>query len=307
MVTKTATRPSPRPSLSHSQSYRSSKASTTPVSPLPRDAVSVGQPLPPSTLIRSPGIPEGFATTPNYFGLVIDHAGDTREAGGSPRNERSVLASSVLSFDAGSPRPIAIVSHTEHEVLKDETASKNAFKDQSFSYFTSNPGADYMCHSLDGKSAGSEAQGPWPSPKTTPAAHSKSGIMDHDAVRDSAYSSSSELRLPSDSSMDTASFSDESPTNVMSPIRRHALSHLEDRHRRFSSPTKVDPRSPQLKLQSRGLHARSTSVISGCDDGPITVAPAQLKDMIERLSPSEYLLLDLRVFPNSPNPELKTH
>jgi len=59
---------------------------------------------------------------------------------------------------------------------------------------------------------------------------------------------------------------------------------------------KADPPSPHFK--QRGVqHHRADTLPSSLEDGPVMIAPAQLRDMIEHLPSSQFLLLDLRAFP----------
>jgi protein-tyrosine phosphatase len=52
-----------------------------------------------------------------------------------------------------------------------------------------------------------------------------------------------------------------------------------------------------MKLQQRGQHRRADTLPSALEDGPTMLSPAKLRDMLERLPSSQFLLLDLRVFP----------
>jgi hypothetical protein len=147
----------------------------------------------------------------------------------------------------------------------------------------------------------------YPSPKSRPRGREDTpDRMDLDGGRDSAYVSSAESKRTSESSMNAPSFFDiprqQSPSNMTSPasqVQRNVLSHLDDRHPRLSLPqNRADPPSPQLKIQQRGLaHHRADTLPSSLADGPVMIAPAQLKEMVDHLPSSQFLLLDLRVFP----------
>ena len=206
---------------------------------------------------------------------------------------------------------MSIDSNTEHEAFKRQTSSSHGFNGGhgNFSYFTSTPGSVVKLHHPDGNPVRPESQGPSPSPKSMPKLRHESpdkvevsgGIGIH-----SAYASSPELKLASDSLVDTTSFSDESPSNMVSPVRRHMPSHIDDRDRRLSlSPTTTDDRSPYMMHQFRGQHNSEGSLTSARDVGPAMIAPAQLKDMIESVPCSEFILLDLRVFPQFSQSRIK--
>ena len=299
MVTKTATRPSPRSSHSHShsQTFRSSKTPTTPVSPLPRAAMSVGQPFPPSTnpLRRSSTTQDVKATSPSYFGIIVDSAGDSREPGAAQNETWNAPSSSMLSFSAGSPKPKPIEPSTETETFKKQAASNNG--SGSFSYFTS--GAGPMRPRLSGRN---DSQGSSPSPKTIPKPRRQSPeAIDLDrGSRDSSYISPIELRSASASSSDAPAFSDGSPASILSPVQRHVLSPVNDKHRLHSMlPAKRD----MAALMTKGQHRRESHVAR--EHGAAMVEAAQLKDMIEKLPCSEFILLDLRVFPQFSEARIK--
>lgn len=123
--------------------------------------------------------------------------------------------------------------------------------------------------------------------------------MDLDGGRDSAYVS----KRTSETSMNAPSFFDiprqASPARMtMSPVQRNVLSRLDDRHPRLSLPqNKADPPSPSLKAPKTFQNQRADTLPSALEDGPVLITPAQLRDMIDHLPSSQFLLLDLRVFP----------
>lgn len=150
-----------------------------------------------------------------------------------------------------------------------------------------------------------------PSPKSQQQVYEGApDSMELDGGRDSAYVSSSEAKRVPQTSMNAPSFFDiprqQSPANMMSPVQRNILSHLDDRHPRLSLPqNKADPPSPHQKLQGRGQHHRADTLPSSLEDGPVMIAPAQLKEMFERLPAAQILLLDLRVFPQFSQSRIK--
>jgi tyrosine-protein phosphatase 2/3 len=305
MVTKTATRPNPRPSHSHShthsQSNRSSSRTSTPLGPPPRVAASVGQTLPPNApaFLRSPAIQEEVRTpSPNYFGLIVDPATDPRDSGAGPRDNWSPPTSSIHSFGPASPKHFPLDANPDFAAFRKQTEENVAFHlgHGNLSHFASTPGA-HMALKADRRPARSDTLEHPPSPKSTPIARDTTpDRMDLDGGRDQSLT-------PPRQSLGAPSFFDiprqQSPVNI-SPnphTQRNVVSKLDDRHPRLSLPqNKADPPSPHLK-QRGTTHQRADTLPSSLEDGPIMIAPLQLRDMLERLPSSQFLLLDLRVFP----------
>jgi len=82
----------------------------------------------------------------------------------------------------------------------------------------------------------------------------------------------------------------------MSPIQRNVLLRLDDRHPRLSLPqNKADPPlSPRAKTQQKSSHQRADTLPLAFDDAPAMITPSQLKEMMDRLPSSQFLLLDCR-------------
>jgi tyrosine-protein phosphatase 2/3 len=317
MATKTTTRPTPRSShshshsnsLSHSHSHRTaSKPSTTPLSPTSRIPHSVGQALPPSSSLRSPGAQvEARTPSPNYFGLVVDPTSDPRDSGVGPKDNWSPPTSSILSFGGATPKHITLESHPDFELFRRRTEEGNGFNlgHGNLSHFASTPGHN-MRPRLDRRHTRPDSQ-QYPSPKTRPVDRDATpDRMDLDGGPSPIHSTSRDLkRTPQLSSLGAPSFFDiprqESPANISSPeppTQRNALSNLDDRHPRLSLPqNRADPPSPHLKLQQRGEHHRAETLPSSLEEGPAMLSPAKLRDILERLPSSQFLLLDLRVAP----------
>ena len=244
--------------------------------------------------------------SPNYFGLIVDPTSDPRDSGVVPKDNWSPPTSSILSFGAASPKYIPVDSNPDFEAFRRQTESNNGFNlghGNHLSQFASTPGLDHRPKS-ERKSVRSNSQEDPPSPKTIPKLREQSPMeIDADGGRDSAYASSSERN--SESSNPPSFFdmprqlSPASFVSRISPVQRNALSHLDDRHPRLSLPqNRADPPSPhQSALQSRGVHPRADTLPSALEEGPIMIGAVQLKDMIDRLPLSQFLLLDLRVFP----------
>jgi hypothetical protein len=305
MVTKTAVRPAPRSSQSHShpQASRTSTkpSSNTPLSPPGRVAASVGQPLPPNSVpfLRSPGAHADVRTpSPNYFGLIVDPASDPRDSGIGPKDNWSPPTSSILSFGAASPKHISLDANPEFEAFRRQTEEHHGFSlsHGSLSHFASTPGA-HLRMRPDRHPARSVTQEP-PSPKTKP----QSGENHPDRMDIDGRATSPEL---SRATLNTPSFFDmprrTSPVSMNAPnppVERSMISRLDERHPRLSLPqNRVDPPSPHMRHQQKSLHQRADTLPTSLEDGPSMISTNQLKDMIERLPSSQFLLLDLRVFP----------
>ena len=315
MVTKTATRPTPRSSHSHSHSQSSrnlAKTSTTPLSSPARVAVSVGQALPPNsnTFFRSPGIQPDIRTpSPNYFGLIVDPASDRRESAAGPKDNWSPPTSSILSFGAPSPKHVPLDANPDFEAFRRQSESSNSFSlsHGNLSHFASTPGAVPRPRP-ERRPTRTDTQEHPPSPKSGPwIREGTPDGMDLDGGRDSAYVS----KRASEASMNAPSFFDiprqASPARMtMSPVQRNVLSNLDDRHPRLSLPqNKADPPSPSSKAQKSFQHQRADTLPSALEDGPVLITPVQLRDMIDRLPSSQFLLLDLRVFPQFSQSRIK--
>jgi hypothetical protein len=317
MVTKTTTRPSPRSSHSHSHSHSNSlshshrsasRPSTTPLSPTARIPHSVGQALPPTSLLRSPGHQVEVRTpSPNYFGLVVDPTSDPRDSGVGPKDNWSPPTSSILSFGGATPKHISLESHPEFELFRRRTEEGNGFNlgHGNLSHFASTPG-DRVQARPERRPTRSDTQ-QYPSPRSLPADREATPVrMELDGSRSPISAASRDGRcIPERSSLGAPSFFDiprqESPANMSSPnppLQRNALSNLDDRHPRLSLPqNRADPPSPHMKLLQRGQHHRADTLPSALEDGPAMLSPAKLRDMLKQLPSSQFLLLDLRVFP----------
>ncbi|PVH77818.1 hypothetical protein DL98DRAFT_423014 [Cadophora sp. DSE1049] len=296
MVTKTSTRPPPRSahSHSHSQSSRtSSKSTATPSNSLPRVAASVGQAYPPSNppYLRSPAVQNDVRTpSPNYFGLIVDPATDPRDSGAGPKDNWSPPSSSIRSFGAASPKHLPLDANPDFAAFRRQTEGPNAFNlgHGNLSHFASTPSA-HLRPKPDRRPTRSDTQDNT-SPKSRPQPR-------HDTPERMDLDGGPSLNAPS--FFDIPRQQSPAPMNEPNPpLERNILSTLDDRHPRLSLPqNKADPPSPQLKLQQRTSHHRADTLPSSLEDGPALISPAQLRDMVERIPPSQFLLLDLRVFP----------
>lgn len=200
--------------------------------------------------------------------------------------------------------PRLIDPNTEFEAFKRQTASNNGsgLGNGNFCYFTSSPGSGAMRSHPDGQPTRSEPLGPSPSPKSMPKSRNDSlETVELAGGRDSAYASSSELRQASDSPSDAPAFSDGSPASIQSPLQKPFISPANDRHR----PGSISPDKREMATLMMRRHHHRESQMANREDKPAMVAPAQLKEMIEQLPCSEFILLDLRVFPQFSESRIK--
>ncbi|KAI8958406.1 hypothetical protein F5Y11DRAFT_360032 [Daldinia sp. FL1419] len=307
---KTSTRPGLASSHSHHshhsrhsqanmQSFRANK-STTPLAS-PRMPHSVGQPYPPSSK-APPIITDVRPPSPNYFGLNVDHsAAEVGNSSVAPPDHWSPPSSSVKSFGAAIPKQVPLDANPEFEAFRRQV---DANRSKSFSlgnaHFAPVPSPMFVrprpprlstnhsdtasdlssTRSLNGKGAdgvGSRMD------------------VDTDSLHDSAYVSSDSKRN-SEVSLNPPSFSNmprfESPARVDSPfepLRRTALSKVDDRHPRLSLPLeKLDPTIDPMK-------PRAETLPTTLENGPGLILPRQLKDMLSNMPENEFLLLDIRV------------
>jgi len=275
---------------------------------LPQVSASVGQSHPPNAtpFLRSPGVGQDVRTpSPNYFGLVVDPASEGRDTAAGPVGW-SPATSSILSFGGASPKHLPLDSNKEYEAFRRQSEEHNSFKlsHGSLQHFASTPSA-HMRPKMDRQPSRSNTQEQPPSPRTKPKARDGTpDLMDLDVGREGTRFASPEPMRSREASLNAPSFFDiprqQSPVNLASlPIQRNALSNLDDRHPRLSLPqNKADPPSPHLRMQQRGAqHHRADTLPSSLEDGPVMISSAQLRDMIEGFPGSQFLLLDLRVFP----------
>lgn len=229
----------------------------------------------------------------------MDPASDPRDSGAGPKSNWSPPTSSILSFGAASPKHIPLDSNPDFEAFKRQTEEHQGFNlsHGSLSYFSSTPSAHLRARP-DRKSSRSEAL-EQPSPKSRP--QFPEAIPDHMDLDDRAPSP--ELHK---AALNANLFFDmprrDSPASMgpaTQPTQRTLASRLDERHPRLSLPqNRIDPPSPHLESQhNRSAHQRADTLPASLETGPVMISASQLKDMLERLSPSQFLLLDLRVFP----------
>lgn len=270
----------------------------------------MGQPLPPAapaTPLRTPGTqPPPRSSSPNYFGFVSDPAVDTHDSGEGPART-NWSSSSVVSFGDAS-KPVPLSANPEFESFRRQTEAYNGFNLSrgSLAGLLSTPAASRPA-SLDQRSAGSPA--PEHPSTSMPKHHDRSNPFakpegDFDWNRDSAYASSDSKRA-SEASANSPSFFDmpmrESPASIPalpSQMPRNTMFHRDDVPPRLSLPQhRVGSWSPPLNGPQPLQNTKAETAPVPLEDGLGFIGPAQLKEMLDQLPDSEYLLLDLRVFP----------
>ena len=236
----------------------------------------------------------------------MDPTGDPRDSGVGPKDNWSPPTSSILSFGGATPKHISLESHPDFEAFRRRTEEGNGFNlgHGNLSHFASTQGGHVHPRS-EQRSTRSDTLN-YPSPKSLPADRGTTpDRMDLDGSRSPMSTTSRDgRRMPEHSLSGAPSFFDiprqESPANMSSPnppTQRSALSKLDDQHPRLSLPqNSANPPSPHMDLQRRGQHPRADTLPSALEDSPTMLSPAELRDMLMKLSPSDYLLLDLRTF-----------
>jgi protein tyrosine phosphatase len=268
----------------------------------------VGQSLPPNSVpfLRSPGVHTEVRTpSPNYFGLVVDPTSDIRDSGAGPKDNWSPPTSSILSFGAASPKHIPLDSNPDFEAFRRQTEENQGFhlSHGSLSHFASTPSA----HSRprpERRPTRSETQEPSPKSKQQ-VCDINSDRMDLDGCSGSLAMTQAPLNAPSFFDMPRR----DSPVNMSvpnPPQERSLVSRVDERHPRLSLPqNRADPPSPNLKIHQKKVQPRADTLPASLEEGPAMVSTSHLKDMLERLPSSEYLLLDLRVFPQFSQSRIK--
>ncbi|CAG8954897.1 hypothetical protein HYFRA_00008585 [Hymenoscyphus fraxineus] len=300
MVARTVTRPVPRLSSSHTHSTSQTnphitamRPSTTPLSPSSRIPPSVGQPLPPH--LRTPGNVDARTPSPNYFGLIVEPASDPRASAVGPKDNWGGT-SSIVSFGADSPKHLPLDANPEFEAFRRQTEGGKGFNlgHGNLSHFASTPGS----HGRPKPERNpSKTDNDDPLSPISPMSQARPERMDFDGTRGHHYPTPPRA-LPTPSFFDLPR--QQSPltiTPLNPPTPRDTLSHLDDRHPRLSLPqNRANPPSPQVRLLQK-TQTRGDTLPSSLEEGPALITPSQLHDLLERLSSSQYLLLDLRVSP----------
>jgi hypothetical protein len=311
---KAATRPGP-PLSAHSHSHphpHRSKTSTTttPIAHVPRTAISVGSAMPPTTSsLRTPAIKEpANPSSPNYFGLAVNPASD-------PRDFWSPPTSSIRSLNTSTPKNIPVEANPDFEAFRRQTEANQSFSlsHGNLSHFSSTSGlaspANISRDSSSSKRVELGGDGAYP----------LNGLSSREyfASQISLDSTGSEQVSPTiilpQAQDDTLSFFDaprqESPIN-MQPVHalpfggRSLFSRLDERHPRLSLPgDRANPPSPHPKAGK--VQYQAETVPTTLQDGPAMISVTQLKEIINKFTSSDYLLLDLRVAPQFAQSRIK--
>lgn len=301
----------------------------------PRGPYSVGHAHPPK---RSPSTPSASrhqpqgsgsqAASPNYFGMVVDPSPQSQDsAAAAPRENRSPPPSSVRPFGAAMPQHVTLDANPEFEAFRRQADTNRS--PTSFSLGSSHLGGHTIgapsgtaTELVQPRPARSQTQGTdtmteapivrFPggfAAKTRERRDLSGNRMDMDAdsnsLHDSAYVSAdsernSEVSLNAPSSSFGCVARHGSPAQFESLFdSRSSLSKVEDRHPRLSLVA-GKPETPDFNPNAR----RAETDPSRADAGsPAMMTPAQLKDLIESVTPqspashAHLLLLDLRVSP----------
>jgi hypothetical protein len=254
--------------------------------------------------------------SPNYFGLIVEPA-EGGDSGVLPKDNWSPPTSSIRSFAAPSPKHIPLDSNPDFAAFKRQTESNQGFNlgHGSLSHFASTPGLTLDPKATSRRSARTEASPISPKSKGIMDPLMERMDMDYPGRVNSAHVSADSKRA-SDASMDAPSFFDmprQASPAAMPPPRqaptlsgpRTLLSRLDDRHPRLSLPSnKAAPPSPQQKPKPSS-HVRAETLPAALEGGPVMAPPSQLKEMMETLDPADFLLLDLRVFPQYSSSRIK--
>ncbi|KAL2205776.1 hypothetical protein CC79DRAFT_1274900 [Sarocladium strictum] len=279
--------------LSHSHSSkRHSKVgkSATPLAS-PRTPHSAAQGQPPAKL--SPGrAPEPRASSPNYFGLIVDTPADSRESSG-PAHHNWSPASSVKSFAAAIPKPVSLDANPEFEAFRKQ-ADLNRGK--SFALSTT--------HYVQPPQMPAPSR-PKPPKRHTHASDTGSSLsikgrpasrmdIDQDSLHDSAYVSADSKRN-SESSLFPNQPRFDSPRPYDVSQTRTNLTRSEDRDPRHSlMEHRPEPPAPTLSDVKR-----AATLPAQPDNGPDEmISGDQLQQLLDSVDHDKLLLLDIRSIQN---------
>lgn len=281
---------------------RPSKSSRTTTTPLasPRPPYSVGQNSPP---MRSPGRHHHVrASSPNYFGLVVESNHDPRESSGLARDNWSPASASVKSFAAALPKQVSLEPNADFEAFRRQA---DINKGKSFALPTTHhlqpmPHASpvrprpprWHTHVSDAASESSSLARSVFATKEHPTGKMD---IDQDSLHDSAYVSADSKRnseAPLVPASITALPTFESPRPIDSPRRPSALGPREDRNARLSL---VENTAEPMSLIGAGTGARAATLPSRLDPtAPPMISGAHLKELMETVDDGRLLLLDIR-------------
>ncbi|OBT47855.1 hypothetical protein VE00_01453 [Pseudogymnoascus sp. WSF 3629] len=292
---KAAARPPLRSTRSHS--HRPKTPSSTGGSPLTQAIRAPSSAAPTTTAsyspIRTPGGREqARPSSPNYFGLVVDSANNSRGSGSGPKDNYSPNASSVQSYIEQTPRNIPIENSADFDAFRKQSEANQSFSlgHGNLSHFASAPVLPAQAHGY--KSAAGHD-------RNTEAKRTNSAVtISSDAWLSPARHSNT---FPTQASPILGPPLQESPMNAelsqpLAPVREHMLSQLGDRHPRLSLPgDRPSPSTPHASQQNDIPRAETLPPV--LQDGPSFISAPDLREFLKTQSSSDYLLLDLRVAP----------
>ncbi|RDL38263.1 uncharacterized protein BP5553_02603 [Venustampulla echinocandica] len=206
--------------------------------------------------------------------------------------------SAILPFGGVSPKHLPLDSNPDFEAFRRQTEEVKGFSlgHGNLQYFASSPGPR-----LDHKPTRSDVKEHLPSPKVR---HGAADGTEVDGGPSPGQAASGQMRSAVERSLSTSFFDlprQESPAMISSPEtreQRNMISSIENRHPRLSLPhNKADPPTPPDRQQNASAPHRAATLPSLLERGPAMISPSQLRDIMKRLPPSDFLLLDLRVSP----------
>ncbi|PHH75459.1 hypothetical protein CDD80_2361 [Ophiocordyceps camponoti-rufipedis] len=259
------------------RSAKSARPNTTTPLASPRGPYSVGQSTPPK--LSPARHHDARASSPNYFGLVVDSSNDTRESMGLARDNWSPASSSVKSFAAALPKQLPLEPNTEFEAFRRQ-ADLNSFAlpalpQKKFASARARP-PKLPTLASDVSSA------------TNAAATCTKMDVDNDTQADG--SADGNLRPPPVPTQITSMRMSRSPQNMDSPRRLPTVSDPNEGRLslaidapRPSSPCAVEtgPRAITLPPKLDG-------------GGPSMISDTCLKELMESIADDQLLLLDIR-------------
>lgn len=225
--------------------------------------------------------------SPSYFGHVIDTAADREADAASPTNW-SPPTSSIASFGHGSPQHLPIDANPAYEAFRRQAEEGHGFRlsHGSLSQIASTPSAQPRPRPAKPTRSETQEHSPKSGPKIIGGVPERM-ILDEQAA----------VASPEPSFFDIPR--QHSPTNLEAPVQRNMISRLDDKYPRLSLPqNRADPPSPHLnKTGGSALKAqqRADTLPSKSEEEKVgKISPARLRDMIERLPASDFMVLDIR-------------
>lgn len=240
----------------------------------------------------SPGrVPEARASSPNYFGLVVDSPMESRTSSGPQHNWTP--SSSIKSFGAAIPQQVPLDANPDFEAFRRQ-ADLNRGK--SFALSTSHytqPSmnlAPVRPKALKRHTHASDS-GSMMSIRDRPGSRMD---IDRDSMHDSAYASSDSKRNSEASFFPpqiTGQPRIESPAELMGPPRRDTLTRAEDADPRLSlMEHRANPLTPQPASKKRAI----TLPNNGENAQQDMITGDQLEQLMNDVDSERLLLLDIR-------------